>query len=174
MRQDLPALACMTKHEEQVTRAFEHSRDDVYRYLLTLGLRPPQAQEATQEVFLRLFVALEKGDLIQNERAWIFRVAHNLGVDLQARERTLPLDPEVQASLRDTHRGVEMTLIEQQRMSRIREAWKTLSGQQRQCLHLRAEGLRYREIAEAMGISISSVREFLSRAILRLQKAVYE
>jgi RNA polymerase sigma-70 factor (ECF subfamily) len=174
MGQVLPPLACMTKHEEQVTRAFEHSRDDVYRYLLTLGLRPPQAQEATQEVFMRLFVALEKGDLIQNERAWIFRVAHNLGIDLHSRERTQPLDAGLEAVLHDTSQGVEMNLIEEQRSSLIRETWKTLSQQQQQCLHLRAEGLKYREIAEAMGISISSVREFLSRAILRLQKAVYE
>jgi RNA polymerase sigma-70 factor (ECF subfamily) len=59
-------------------------------------------------------------------------------------------------------------------MEQLNEAWKTLSPQQRQCLHLRAEGLRYREIAETLGITISSAREFLSRAILRLQRAVHE
>lgn len=164
----------MTKHQEQVTRAFEDSREDVYRYLLTLGLPPPQAQEAAQEVFLRLHVALEKGDQIQNVRAWIFRVAHNHGLDVRAKEQFRPLEPGLEAALRDGSRGAEMDLIEQERMSQLGEAWKTLSPQQRQCLHLRAEGLRYREIAEAMGISISTVREFLSRAIVRLQKAVYE
>jgi RNA polymerase sigma-70 factor (ECF subfamily) len=174
MDQALLSLDSMSRHEEQVTRAFENSRGDVYRYLLTLGLRPPHAQEATQEVFMRLFVALERGDIILNERAWIFRVAHNLGRDLQAKERTQPLDAELLAVLPDTHRGVEKNLIERQTMNQIRETWKTLSEQQRQCLHLRAEGLKYREIGEAMGISISTVREFLSRAILRLQKAVYE
>ena len=59
-------------------------------------------------------------------------------------------------------------------MEQLGKAWMTLSPQQRQCLHLRAEGLVYREIAETMHISISSVREFLGRAIARLQKAVYE
>ena len=62
----------MTAIEEQVTRAFEEVRDDVYRYLLTLGLPSPQAQEATQEVFLRLYLALRKGDLIQNRRGGFF------------------------------------------------------------------------------------------------------
>ena len=164
----------MTEHQEQVTRAFEDSRDDVYRYLLTLGLPPPQAQEATQDVFLRLFMALEKGDIIQNERAWVFRVAHNLGLDLRAKERTQPLDAGLLAVLPDRRRGADMDLIERQKMNHLTESWKALSPQQRQVLHLRAEGLRYREIGEAMGISISSVREFLSRAIIRLQKAVYE
>ena len=59
-------------------------------------------------------------------------------------------------------------------MEQLGRAWVTLSPQQRQCLHLRAEGLRYREIAETMQISISSVREFLGRAITKLQKAAYE
>src|SRR5882762_11183910 len=82
--------------QEQVTRLFEESRDDVYRYLLTLGLYPPRAQEAAQEVFLRLYVTLRKGEEIQSPRAWIFRVAQNLGLKIRARQQTEePFDPEV-------------------------------------------------------------------------------
>jgi RNA polymerase sigma-70 factor (ECF subfamily) len=164
----------MTRHQEQVTRAFEDAREDVYRYLLTFGLSPPQAQEAAQEVFLRLYVALENGDLIRNMRAWIFRVAHNLGIDMRGKSQPLQIEPELEAALRDTAKTIEADLLERERMNQLSCAWKTLSPQQRQCLHLRAEGLRYREIAEAMGISISSVREFLDRAVLRLQRAVHE
>ena len=39
--------------QDRVSRLFEEARDDVYRYLLTLGLHPPRAQEAVQEVFLQ-------------------------------------------------------------------------------------------------------------------------
>src|ERR1044071_2835461 len=163
----------MTKHEQQVTRVFEESRDEVYRYLLTLGLPPPQAQESTQEAFLRLYVTLERGDSIQNMRAWVFRVAHNHALDVLARERLRPLEPELEAVLRDHRPGADVDLIEREKMEQLGRAWVTLSPQQRQCLHLRAEGLRYREIAETLEISISSVREFVCRAIARLQKAVY-
>ena len=164
----------MNRHQEQVTRVFEDARDDVYRYLLTFGLPPPQAQEATQDVFLRLYMALEHGDEIQNLRAWTFRAAHNLGLDLRAKHQPLPIQPELERALRDTAASIETDLIERQRMAQLSSAWQTLSPQQRQCLHLRSEGLRYREIAAAMDISISSVREFLSRAVARLQKAVHE
>ena len=34
--------------QDQVAQLFQESRDDVYRYLLSLGLHPPQAQEAAQ------------------------------------------------------------------------------------------------------------------------------
>jgi hypothetical protein len=63
--------------------------------------------------------------------AWVFRVAHNLGLDVRAKERFRPLEPELEAALRDGRRGVEMELIERQKMTQLGEAWKTLSPQQR-------------------------------------------
>ena len=107
-------------------------------------------------------------------RGWIFRVAHNVGVDARAKKQPLPLEIQMESAVRDQRRGVEMDLIENERIDRIAGAWKTLSPKQRECLYLRSEGLRYRQIAESMGISVSSVREFLSRAVLRLQRAVNE
>jgi RNA polymerase sigma-70 factor (ECF subfamily) len=46
----------------------------------------------------------------------------------------------------------------------------SLTALQRECLHLRAEGLRYREIAELMGISISTVADAVRRASLKLSR----
>ena len=157
--------------QDQVAGFFEESRDDVYRYLLLLGLHPPQAQEATQEVFLRLYTTMKKGEEIRNPRAWIFRVAHNLGLRLRERQSTqVPFDPELEASLRDPERDHEQALVERERMSRLYKAIEGLSDQQRKCLFLRMEGLRYPEIGAALGISASSVGEFLRRAITRLRK----
>ena len=48
----------MTAIEEQVTSAFEEMRDDVYRYVLTLGLPPPQAQDVTQPLRLGMVIRL--------------------------------------------------------------------------------------------------------------------
>src|SRR5712692_10937970 len=86
--------------QDQVAQLFQEARDDVYRYLLSLGLYPPQAQEAAQEVFLRLYVTLKKGEDIQNSRAWIFRVAHNLGLKIRSRQISqVPFDPDVASRL---------------------------------------------------------------------------
>jgi RNA polymerase sigma-70 factor (ECF subfamily) len=65
-------------------------------------------------------------------------------------------------------------LIEREKMQRVQVAVKELSPQQRQCLYLRAEGLRYQEIADTLGVKVSTVAEFLKRAVTRLRKAVYE
>lgn len=163
-------------HHDQVSRAFVEWRDSVYHYLLTFGLTASEAQDAAQEVFLRLYVALRKDDEpIRNQRAWLFRVAHNLALTIRSRDAAMaPLDPELEAVLADSQRGPETSLIEREKLLRMHRAVAALSPQQRLCLHLRAEGLRYQEIADTIGISVSTVSEFLKRALTRLRKAVYE
>ena len=159
-----------TALQEQVSRLFEEARDDVFRYLVTLGLYPAQAQEATQEVFLRLYATLRKGEDIQNPRAWIFRVAHNLGLKIRTRQHSEePYNPELgEASA--SGETPESELLDRERMTRFHSAVEGLSEQQRRCLYLRMEGLRYPEIAATLGISASAVGEFLRRAIVRLKK----
>jgi len=159
------------KTREHVARLFEEARDDVYRYLLTVGLFPPQAQEATQEVFLRLYAKLRKGEAIRNPRAWIFRVAHNLGLKIRARQESeLPFDPDFGARFAALTADPERQAAEKERMLRFYNAIEGLSEQQRRCLFLRMEGLRYPEIGAVLGISPSAVAEFLRRAIERLRR----
>src|ERR1700741_5187726 len=119
LRQERTATAL----QERVSRLFEEARDDVYRYLLTLGLHPPQAQEAVQEVFLRLYTALKKGEEIASPRGWIFRVAHNYG--LKVRERQIleePFDPALASTLSAAGENAEHQLIERERMTRFHNA----------------------------------------------------
>ena len=157
--------------QDQVAQLFEEARDDVFRYLLSLGLYPPQAQEATQEVFLRLYTTLKKGEEIQNPRAWIFRVAHNLGLKVRSRQSSqAPFDPELESQLAGPALDPEEKLLEREQALRFHKAVGRLSEQQRRCLLLRLEGLRYPEIGSILGISASAVGEFLRRAISRLKK----
>ena len=51
-------------------------------------------------MFLRLYATLKKGEKIQNPRAWIFRVAHNLGLKIRARQNSLaPFDPDLESQI---------------------------------------------------------------------------
>jgi len=161
-----------TTLQDQVAQLFVEARDDVYRYLLMLGLHPPRAQEAVQEVFLRLYATMREGERIENPRGWIFRVAHNHGLKLRERQVSEePFDAHLEASLTSSAaENPESELLERERMLRLHHAVEGLSEQQKRCLFLRMEGLRYPEIASAMGISASAVGEFLRRAMSRLRK----
>src|ERR1700686_952487 len=119
LRQDRASMTL----QDQVAQLFVEARDDVYRYLLGLGLHPPKAQEAAQESFLRLYATLKKGEEIQNPRAWIFRVAHNLGLKIRARQNSEePYDPELGMRYATQQETPESELIDRQRMSRFHSA----------------------------------------------------
>src|SRR5262249_54475308 len=71
--------------EEKVGQLFELLRDPIYLYLKTVVADSAEAEDITQEAFLRLYRALHRGQVITNVRFFLFRVAHNLAFD--ARER---------------------------------------------------------------------------------------
>ena len=158
--------------QDQVAQLFLEARDGVYRYLLSLGLNPARAQEETQEVFLRLYVELKKGGEIQNPRAWVFRVAHNQGLKVRSREREqVSIDPSLEMRLASPVSGPEQTMLDRERAALFHSGVEKLSEQQRRCLFLRLQGLKYPEIGSVLGISPSAVGEFMRRAIAHLRKA---
>jgi RNA polymerase sigma-70 factor (ECF subfamily) len=171
----LPSERTRVSLQDEVAQLFEEMREGVYRYVLSLGLYPPQAQEATQEVFLRLYAVLKRGEAIENRRAWVVRVAHNLGLNLRAQQSSqAPFESNIEMRLKDPQLNPEQSLLARERLLRFHWGVENLSEQQRRCLHLRLEGLRYPEIAAVLGISASAVGEFLRRAIVRLRKVIHE
>jgi RNA polymerase sigma-70 factor, ECF subfamily len=160
--------------EYDVEQIYHETRADICSYLLCLGVPSAQAPEVTQEVYLRLYQTMRKGEAIQNMRAWLFRVAHNLGLKVRSREKAFrAVNPDWDRFSHTASESPERDMLDREKMQRVQGALKTLSPQQRNCLYLRSEGLRYREIAEVMGIRSSTVNEFLRRAIKRISEAVH-
>jgi RNA polymerase sigma-70 factor (ECF subfamily) len=160
--------------EFDVEQIYGQTRAAICSYLLSLGVPEAQAPEVTQEVYLRLYQTMSKGEQILNLRAWLFRVAHNLGLKVRSREKAFrAISPDWNQLADYTPHSPERTMLDREKMQRVQAALETLSPQQRNCLYLRSEGLRYREIAEVLGISLSTVNEFLRRAISRLAEAVH-
>lgn len=158
---------------DRVEQIYEAERASIYSYLLYLGLGPHEAQDITQESFLRLYLAMGKSEPIENPRAWLFRVAHNFALKRHAKEKSfVELDTESAPPHSDP--DPERAYLDEERRKLLDRAIHDLSPQQRNCLHLRAEGLRYREIADVIGISTSTVGEFLRRAVARLKETVHE
>jgi len=157
----------------QVEQIYIETRASLASYLRYLGLSDAQAQESLQEVYLRLYQALLRGDEIEHKKAWIFRVAHNEGVKTRKRDKALYAEEPDWSRFVHPSDSPERMLLDREKMARLKEALATLSPQQRHCLYLRAEGLRYREIADTLDIGVSSVNEFLRRALARLAEAVH-
>ena len=154
------------KPAHEIGPIFEQLRLPVYRYLLGVLRSPAEAEEITQEAFVRLLEEVQAGRRVREVRTWIFRVARNLAMDLY--RQPMKYVTERLADRAAGGRDPEQLAIEQERMRRHEQALARLSSQEHQCLELRLEGLRYREIAAVLGISISSVATFLTRALTKL------
>ncbi len=160
--------------QREVTALFDAHRRPVLRYLLSIGLAIADAEDVAQETFLALFNHLRRGRPRTNLPGWVFRTAHNLGLKkrrLVGRARAasgLFGDPRQAA---DTSLDPEARLAVAQRYERMCAALRALPERDRFCLSLRAEGLRYREIAKTLGISLGSVSNSMRRAAARLQEA---
>jgi RNA polymerase sigma-70 factor (ECF subfamily) len=155
--------------EEEVVAMFEQHRNPLLRYLLSFRIAAPDAEEIVQEVFLALFQHLRRGKSRVNLHGWLFRVAHNLALKNRMKaQRQSPAVPEAQM---DSAPGPEEHLADLQRQDRLLAVVKALPEMDRCCLSLRAEGLRYREIAGVLGISLGAVANSLVKSLSRLSRA---
>jgi RNA polymerase sigma-70 factor, ECF subfamily len=161
--------------EEEVVSLFEQLRVPVLRYVLSLRIPGPDAEEIVQEVFLSLFRHLLRDKSRANLQGWVFRVAHNLALKQRTRSRRQAehlsylssfseIPGELEPGPEDRMNGIE-------RQQRLLAVVRVLPEQDQFCLSLRAEGLRYREIAEVLGISLGSVANSLERSLSRLARA---
>ena len=160
--------------EEEVVTLFDRFRNPLLRYLAGFGLAMADCEEVVQEVFLSLFQHLERGKSRDNLRGWLFRVAHNLALKRRYRtgrdrEARAPAGAGDQAI--DPQPGPEERLAGLQARERLMAVVDALSEQDRRCLFLRAEGLRYREIAAVLDMSLGAVSLSLSRSLARIARS---
>jgi RNA polymerase sigma-70 factor (ECF subfamily) len=173
---DIAARAPASTPEEEVVGLFDELRGGLLRYLFSLGLGAHDGEEIVQEVFLLLFQHLRNGKSRENLRGWVFRVARNLAFKLhkenQARlRRVVELDEGMSVRAFANNANPEEQAWNRQRQARLLAVVSALPERDQDCLFLRAEGLRYREIASTLGISLGSVAASMARALARLGSA---
>ncbi len=152
----------------EVERLFREWRQPLQRYLVCSGLVREEALDIVQDTFLRLHQHLLTGGARDNLRGWVFRVARNAALNHRnsgAWRLSTPLDsaPEtVEAA------DPERLLFRKEQFRRLHRAMKELPAVERDCVLLRSEGLRYREIADALDVPVSTIADHLERALRKL------
>jgi RNA polymerase sigma-70 factor (ECF subfamily) len=153
----------------EATTLYRELRKPLLRYLVCLGLSSDEAQDVVQDAFLRLQRHLASGRSQDNIRSWMFRVAHNEARNRQKsyhRRFSEPLDDKIDFVADEA--TPERLVLEKEKFRRLARAIQLLTESERECLLLRAGGLRYREIGEVLGIPTSTVGDMVDRAVKRL------
>jgi RNA polymerase sigma-70 factor, ECF subfamily len=169
--------------EAEVLALFDECGAPLLRYVGAFGVSAHDTEDVVQDVFLSLFRHVQLGRPRTNLRGWLFRVAHNLALKqrLRVRKRHLAEGTELTAitvpvearyfSSRPSACNPEQQLVSRQRQQRLLAVFRALPERDRRCLALRAEGLRYREIAETLNISLGAVAKSLARSMTRMVNA---
>ena len=139
---------------------FDQLRLSLYRYVVAMLGSAAEAEDVTQECFVKLFLEMRSGKSLDSPKAWLFRVGHNLVLDRwRSASPAQSLDGPALNVADERYPSSEEAVLQQERLALMRAAINRLSTQQRLCLHLRTESFRYREIANILGVSESTVCE---------------
>ncbi|HEV2579649.1 MAG TPA: sigma-70 family RNA polymerase sigma factor [Ktedonobacteraceae bacterium] len=139
----------------------------VYRLAYHYVGQPDEAEDIAQEVFLRFYHLPPHASHEAQQRAWLCRVAINLGLNV-VRKRKSRLDQEqpldaAMLSSADEQDPERLVLAEEQ-AALVRDILASLPERQQVCLGLRSVGLSYEAISEATGIPLASIGSVLVRA----------
>ncbi len=143
-----------------------------------------QAEDLTQEIFLRVFRARERYEPGAKFSTWLFTIANNVASNaLRSKSRrrevgvpdsngsdSAPLQLDQLAKAASSFMPTRaLDKAEQSQM--VRHAVAALNERQRMALLLaKFEGMSYQDIAETMGLSVQAIKSLLSRARVNLKE----
>lgn len=154
---------------------YEVESDSIFRFCLVRVSNREQALDITQETFLRLWQNLQKDEVIKNNRAFLFTVAHRLIIDWYRKKKSVSLDKII-----DNDDGVAEQILKDIDEENpllgaegryLLEKVEELSPTSREPVYLRfVEGLSPVEIGEILGISANAASARLNRGLNELRK----
>lgn len=175
-----PDVDLVARHRAGDGRAFDEVyvrySGMVYGLALRLSANPQEAEDLTQDVFLRIYRHLAGFRGGSSLKTWVYRVALN-----QCRSRFARFRPPTQGlfeegveeapQLRDPSRGPEEVAMSSDTARLISEALARLPLVFREAVVLRdLEGLAYEEIADATGVRVGTVRSRIARGREQLRQ----
>jgi RNA polymerase sigma-70 factor (ECF subfamily) len=153
------------------TRLFQRYAAPLLRFTGRILGDPAEAEEITQDVFLKLIVRADQYDGRAPVASWLFAIATNACRDRLRRSVRRPsVALEAVAEVEEPGIPADERLARRQRREAVRRALSTLSLEQREALVLaRYHGMPYAEIARALDISEGAVKTRIFRAMETLK-----
>lgn len=151
---------------------FHQTYEPLVRYLYRMVGDPDLAADLAQEAFVRLW---ERRPRDEHLRAWLFRVATNLVRDLarvEGRRVELVHEQLTRVPLSDPPARPDEAAEAAERRAQVQRALATLSERERAVLLMREEGFSYKEMAEALGLSVNTIPTVLARGLEKLERAL--
>ena len=153
------------------------NQERLFASMLQVTGSPEEAEEVTQEAFIRAFIKLDTFQRNSQFFTWIYRIAFNSALTRRRKKKArISLDQAREESgieVAGDSGGVDEGLLRDERIALVRRAIEMLTEEHQRILILREmEDFPYDEIATILEISIGTVRSRLSRARRQLKIAI--
>ncbi|MFL6547740.1 MAG: RNA polymerase sigma factor [Povalibacter sp.] len=129
------------------------------------------AEDLLHSAFIRLSEYQDR-DAVENPSAFLVRTASNLAVDERRKQRVRregPLDISEMLEISDAQPLPAEVLVARERLENVMAALESLGPRTREIFLLhRLDGLKYREIAARLDITVSAVEKHIAKASLFL------
>ena len=155
-------------HDPAFSALVDRYRGELERYSARI-VGESRAEDVVQQAFLNAHTAMTSTDSDITLRPWLYRIAHNAGLNvLRAGRSEAELDERLAAA-----GGVEADVESRERLREALAAISRLPEPQRDALALRAlQGRSHVEIAAALGVSAGAARQHVHRARATVRAAV--
>ena len=158
-----------------MNRFFDAYFDRVHAYVTRLLRDAVQAEDLTQDAFLRMHGAIDRLDPTRDPSPWVFTVVTNTVRDWwrsrhhRMGRQQVPLDEAWSIPDERESRTPDRSLERKEDAALVRQAMGRLSPGDREILLMKCyQGLATAEIEEALGLKADAVRQRYSRAVRRL------
>jgi RNA polymerase sigma-70 factor (ECF subfamily) len=165
---------CLQGDERAYRELITRYRRQVYSLALRMVRREEDAEDLTQETFIRMFRALERYDPERPFAAWILTIASRLCIDHLRRRRLNPIslfqrdaasDEEYVIEVADAGPGPDVRAVHAEEQRQADELIASLPEHYRIVVVLRhVEDLSYEEISEALNLPLGTVKARIHRA----------
>lgn len=148
---------------------------EIYRYLRRVTGRAGDADDLSQETFLRAFRAHGALPVEANIRAWLFAIATNLAKNhFRSEARRRRAYSEVGASARKkSHEAPEAEVVSRETGALVASVVENLPLKQRLAFTQRKmHGLGYEEIAQSLGCSAEAARAHVFQALRKIRRSL--
>jgi RNA polymerase sigma-70 factor (ECF subfamily) len=140
----------------------------VYNVALKVSRNSADAEEITQDVFMKIYRNLKNFRFRSAFKTWVYRITVNTAINhyrKSRREEKGRVDYESVIGTRSCGSSTAEDIIQSDNQARLNALLDTLSPNYKVCLILREiQGLSYQEIAATLKIPINTVRSRLKRA----------
>lgn len=165
-------VLALKNHSEKAFRVlFECYYQDIYGYSISLLKSKEAAEENVQNVFMKVWMHREKLNEEQSFKAFIFTIARNQAFNVLSKAANeVLLHQEIFYTAEQVHNQGDFAIREKECKKLHKEALRQLPPKRKQIFKMsRKKGMTYEEISQELGISVSTVKNQMSKALESLR-----